>query len=81
MNQPAGLLSHRLYQRLIIMPQDIDRNAAQKIDILLAIVIPGIYPIAMVENNLIAVKDRKIIILIFRKNKLISFFHNSILLI
>ena len=57
------------------MPQYIDGNPAQKVNILLTIDVPDIRTITMIEDNLIAVEHRQVALLVFRKYFLICLVH------
>ena len=62
MNHFASLICHSLNQILVIMPQYIYRNTAQKINVFIALSIIYIYTITMIQNYLVAGKHRQIIL-------------------
>ena len=75
MYELTSLLRNHLYQRTIVMTQYVDRNATKEVNVFFSFDIVEIDTIAMIEDNLIAVEDREIALLVFFKNLLRCFFH------
>ena len=62
MNHFASLVCHSLNQILVIMPQYVYCNTAQKINIFIALSIIYIYAVTMIQNYLVAGKHWQIIL-------------------
>ena len=80
MDKLMGLLRHRLSQGRIIMPQHIHGDAAEKIQVFLALHIPDIGALTVIQHYLVAVEDRQISSLVLHDDFLGNLLHVTFLL-
>ena len=70
MHNLGSLVSNRLYQHRMVIPQGVYRNASKSINIFMAFVVPHTAALAMVHNHLVTPKDGQIIFFCLFNNSL-----------
>lgn len=73
----GGLLRNGFDERRIIMPQNIDRYACQKVNIFLAVDVVEICALAALQNDFVTLEHRQIIFVVALKNFLFRQINHS----